>query len=452
MLDVTAGFLMAGEFCVVIVSALAAYFERYQTLSMSPSYWFASLLGATLYVNGLIVTRSFSLAKTRLPPYRIGALIGCWGAATLLIVAVLFAAKISEDFSRAWLVLWLATGLVSLVAIRLLAVAALRKSSRLGRLSASVALVGSGHMVDWVASRLRMAEDSFHIAATHRLDRSQLADSAALETVTNDIFRLAQRTRLDDIIVAIPKARPEMLAELVRRLGSLPVTVRVCPWAIDGRQLALVAGMPMYSVIERPLSGWDRIAKRAEDVILSSALLIILLPLMLGTAIAIRLDSPGPTLFRQNRFGFRNELIRIYKFRTMHIEHCTDPSARQATRNDPRITRIGRLLRAMSLDELPQLFNVLKGDMSLVGPRPHPVALNERFAAVIDNYMARHRVRPGITGWAQVNGLRGETDTVEKMDRRVQHDLYYIENWSLLFDLTILWTTLKREIISRNAY
>jgi Undecaprenyl-phosphate glucose phosphotransferase len=245
---------------------------------------------------------------------------------------------------------------------------------------------------------------------------------------------------------------PTTLDALVQRLGMLPVTVRLCPSTPGGGNLTLVAGTPMYSVLNRPLSGWDRVVKRSEDVILSSLLLIFLLPLMLVVAAAIRLDSPGPVLFRQSRFGFRNNLIRIYKFRSMHLACCHDPAAPQAVRGDPRVTRVGRFIRATSLDELPQLLNVLRGDMSLVGPRPHPVALNERFATIIDNYMARHRVRPGITGWAQVNGLRGETDTIEKMRLRVEHDLYYIENWSLAFDIRILLATLIKGLVGKNAY
>jgi putative colanic acid biosynthesis UDP-glucose lipid carrier transferase len=157
-------------------------------------------------------------------------------------------------------------------------------------------------------------------------------------------------------------------------------------------------------------------------------------------------------LFRQDRLGFNNDLIRIYKLRSMHHQLASEHTVAQARRNDPRVTRVGRILRRTSLDELPQLFNVLKGDMSLVGPRPHPVALDKKFAEVIDGYPARLRVKPGITGWAQVNGLRGETDTLDKMQRRVEHDLYYIDNWSLLFDLKILFVTIIVGFMNKNAY
>jgi exopolysaccharide biosynthesis polyprenyl glycosylphosphotransferase len=208
----------------------------------------------------------------------------------------------------------------------------------------------------------------------------------------------------------------------------------------------------MLSVLERPLSGWSLVLKALEDRILAAILLLLLGPLLLAIAAIVKLDSPGPALFRQRRYGFANNEIVVYKFRTMFHARVEDASVPQATRDDPRITRIGKFLRRSSLDEFPQLLNVLRGDMSLVGPRPHAVAHNEQYATIIDDYLARHRVKPGMTGWAQVNGLRGETDTPEKMRRRVQFDLYYIDNWSLLFDLKILALTPIAILGKENAY
>jgi exopolysaccharide biosynthesis polyprenyl glycosylphosphotransferase len=184
---------------------------------------------------------------------------------------------------------------------------------------------------------------------------------------------------------------------------------------------------------------------------LSLVVLTIAAPAMLLIAIAIRLDSPGPALYRQQRFGFNGNRFAVLKFRTM-VASAGDQAPAQARRGDPRVTRVGGLLRRTSLDELPQLLNVLRGDMSLVGPRPHAVSHNEYYAGLIDGYLARHRVKPGITGWAQVNGLRGETDTLEKMERRVEHDLHYIDNWSLLLDLEILVRTIFVGFVHRNAY
>src|SRR6185437_3463072 len=208
--------------------------------------------------------------------------------------------------------------------------------------------------------------------------------------------------------------------------------------AISPRKLAMLREAVMINVYERPLSGWASILKQAEDAVLSLLLLFLFLPLMGIIALAVKLDSPGPVFFRQQRFGFNNNPIWIYKFRTMRVAAEEDPQVRQAQRSDPRVTRFGRILRRTSLDELPQLINVLKGEMSLVGPRPHAIAHNEYYAKCIDRYLHRHRVKPGITGWAQVNGLRGETPTIDAMHARVKHDLFYIENWSIWFDLWIL--------------
>jgi putative colanic acid biosynthesis UDP-glucose lipid carrier transferase len=452
MADVILGSLISGEFVVVIVSAIIAHWVRYQSVHLPATYWFAALLGGTLHINGLIATRIYSLVERPQPPYRLGGLITGWGAVILLMAVIMYFGKMSDDVSRTWLALWFFIAAGGLVGMRLTAVAVLRRWNRQGRLSVGVALIATGRMLDCLATRLAMSGNRYQVVATFRVHSGRSAQSAELESVIGEVYRLVQSQGVDEVIIAIPRMVPDALDALVQRLGMMPVTVRVCPSTLGGGNLTLVAGMPMYSVVHRPLSGWDRVVKRAEDVILSSMLLVLLLPLMIVIATAIRLDSPGPVLFRQSRFGFRNNPIRVYKFRSMHLACCADTTAPQAVRRDPRVTRVGRFIRATSLDELPQLLNVLKGEMSLVGPRPHPVALNERFAVTIHNYMARHRVRPGITGWAQVNGLRGETDTVEKMRMRVEHDLYYIENWSLILDSKILLTTAMKGLVGKNAF
>jgi putative colanic acid biosynthesis UDP-glucose lipid carrier transferase len=215
-----------------------------------------------------------------------------------------------------------------------------------------------------------------------------------------------------------------------------------------------VDGVPLLDVLQRPFSRWGYLVKTLEDYVLGALLLIAVAPLMLIIAIAVRLDTPGPVLFRQQRYGFNNRTIQVLKFRTMRdqVGETRADQAVQATRHDPRLTRVGRWLRRTSLDELPQLLNVLRGEMSIVGPRPHMVAHNEKYASLIDSYLGRHRVKPGITGWAQVNGLRGETDTLEKMERRIQYDLDYIEQWSLAFDLRIIARTMLVGFVHQNAY
>jgi Undecaprenyl-phosphate glucose phosphotransferase len=242
-------------------------------------------------------------------------------------------------------------------------------------------------------------------------------------------------------------------------LAVTPVDIRLAPDLVPpefrSHHYVEVAGMPMLGVFDQPISGWNQLFKALEDRLLGVIFLMLLAPVMALIAIAIRLETPGPVLFRQIRYGFNNQEIGVLKFRTMDAGRMDPAGARQAKRNDPRVTRVGRFLRKWSLDELPQLFNVLRGDMSIVGPRPHPLTLKaagRSFEDVVERYAARHKVKPGITGWAQVNGWRGETDTVEKAEKRVEYDLEYIENWSLWFDLYIMAKTVVVLFRNRNTY
>jgi exopolysaccharide biosynthesis polyprenyl glycosylphosphotransferase len=234
-------------------------------------------------------------------------------------------------------------------------------------------------------------------------------------------------------------------------LSELPVTVHIIPigagdlWASS--KVVNYGGAVTIQVLHPPLSAIDLATKRAFDLVTAGLALFMLSPLMMMVSLAIKLDSRGPVFFRQTRHGYNNETIRVVKFRSMTTTEDGD-QFKQAVRDDPRITRVGRILRRTSIDELPQLLNVLSGEMSIVGPRPHPIALNEAFAERISPFSRRHKVKPGITGWAQVNGFRGETDTLEKMQHRVECDLYYIDNWSFLLDSKIILMTL----FSRRAY
>jgi exopolysaccharide biosynthesis polyprenyl glycosylphosphotransferase len=216
-----------------------------------------------------------------------------------------------------------------------------------------------------------------------------------------------------------------------------------------------VGNVAMIDLLEKPIADWGNVGKWAFDKTVALAALVLLAPVMLAVAAAIKLDSRGPVLFRQKRHGFNNELIEIFKFRSMYVDLCDVNASKLVTKNDPRVTRVGRFIRKTSLDELPQLFNVILGGLSLVGPRPHALqakAAGNLYDEVVDGYFARHKVKPGITGWAQINGWRGETDTPEKIQKRVECDIYYIENWSLLLDTYILLKTPFALLKSENAY
>jgi Undecaprenyl-phosphate glucose phosphotransferase len=274
-----------------------------------------------------------------------------------------------------------------------------------------------------------------------------------------DLIANIRRGLIDQVIVALPWSAEKRLQEVVAELAITPVRIRLAPdlatFAFSQRPVVLRGDLPVMTLFERPISGVDQIIKRVEDVVLTVLGMIVIVPLFALVALAIKLDSPGPVFFRQDREGFNNQRFRIWKFRSMRADRCEADGITQARKDDDRITRVGRVLRRTSIDELPQLFNVLAGEMSLVGPRPHAPSTkagDRVFSEVVDHYAARHKVKPGMTGWAQVHGWRGETDTEEKLLKRLEHDLYYIENWSVLLDLYILARTVLTLVFQKTAY
>jgi putative colanic acid biosynthesis UDP-glucose lipid carrier transferase len=266
---------------------------------------------------------------------------------------------------------------------------------------------------------------------------------------------MAQQNEIDQVYICLPLAAEKRIADIIRTLGDTTIDVFMVPEFLIKNlmqgTIGQVGPIDTISVFESPSAGIKDFYKRLFDLVFSSAALIGLLPILLGIAIAIKTTSKGPVLFRQDRYGLDGKKIGVYKFRSMKVME-NDAVVKQATKNDSRITPVGAFLRRTSLDELPQFFNVLMGDMSVVGPRPHAVAHNEEYRKQVDYYMLRHKVKPGITGWAQVNGWRGETDTLEKMAMRVQYDLDYIRHWSLWFDIKIIFLTIFKGFINKNAY
>jgi exopolysaccharide biosynthesis polyprenyl glycosylphosphotransferase len=264
---------------------------------------------------------------------------------------------------------------------------------------------------------------------------------------------------VDEIIIALPLNAGERLRSLFEKLKSLPVDLRLSIEPLAGmfsiNGMDKIVDVPLLQISERPLKQWNGVIKKCEDLILASILLVIFAPAIALIALVIKFDSPGPVFFAQDRFGFNNAAIRVLKFRTMYLDKCDPTGAKRTVRNDPRVTRFGRFLRTFSLDELPQLINVFKGEMSLVGPRAHAIAMkagDRLYHEAVDTYAQRHKVKPGITGWAQVNGHRGEIDTLEKARRRVNYDLEYIERWSLGFDFKILLMSVGVVIKYKSAY
>ncbi|GAA3707527.1 hypothetical protein GCM10022268_16130 [Sphingomonas cynarae] len=265
--------------------------------------------------------------------------------------------------------------------------------------------------------------------------------------------------RVDQVIVAMPFSTDEELQNVVGRLAMLPVLIRLAPdlssFTMAGQSMVMLGDLPLMTVFERPINGVDQVVKRAEDLLIGSIILFFAAPFLALVALAIKLDSPGPVFFKQEREGFNHRRFRIWKFRSMRTDMLQYDEVRQAQKGDPRVTRVGRIIRATSIDEVPQLINVVVGNMSLVGPRPHAPSTKVAgvlFSEATQKYAARHRVKPGMTGWAQVNGWRGETDTDEKLLKRVEFDLFYIDHWSVGFDLYIMARTVAAVLFPRSAY
>jgi Undecaprenyl-phosphate glucose phosphotransferase len=331
-----------------------------------------------------------------------------------------------------------------------------------GRLARRVAVIGAGGFSHEFIERLRLEPHSFTVVGLYddRLSRiPAIQDGVRIRGTVRDLLARSREEQVDLIVIALPLRAVARIAAILEQIGSavadVCLTTDFAGFRFKSSQLSSVGSNPVVLVGERPMKDWLAAKKRAFDLVLGSLLLIGFSPFLALIAVAIRLDSSGPVLFRQPRLGFNNRLFICYKFRSMHHGMTDLLGEQQATRGDARITRLGKWLRALSIDELPQLLNVIKGDMSLVGPRPHPPntkAADRLFTEVVAKYAVRHRVKPGITGWAQVNGWRGETKTVEQIENRVSCDLAYIENWSILFDLRILILTLTREIMSRTAF
>ena len=453
------GGLRAADVFVIVAGAVLSYFLRHDSVNIPDLYVIAIIVAVLLSVIYMQIARLYVFDELPRLALQIGRLSMAWTAGMLSLIALAYFTQTSVAFSRAFALGWFTLSLAGFILIRLLILVQIDGWRRAGRLARNIAIVGAGdagqHLIRQIETQARQ---QYHIIGVFDDEWERLPDSIVGYKVrgsVDDLVRLVRDYPVDEVLVAVPWKSTSYLMDLIKKLKVLPNDVKLCPEYVGStlpvRGVQPVAGIPMLSVLERPLSGWSLVLKNLEDRLLGLALLVVLLPLFAMIAVAIKLDSPGPVYFRQRRYGFNNNAIVVWKFRTMHHKPDDETVVPQATRNDPRVTRMGRLLRRTSLDELPQIFNVFSGEMSLVGPRPHAVAHNEQYAKVIDDYLSRHRVKPGITGWAQVNGLRGETDTPEKMRQRVQHDLYYIDNWSFWFDLKILALT-PFAAINRNAY
>jgi len=403
--------------------------------------------------------------------YSYSALCNPWGQVTnilkimaltfLAFLAIAFAFKVSEHLSRVWVFSWFLLSTTLVFMERGVCRILFTRWARAGLFSRKIVVVGCGAQTEKFIEQLEAGKEPWvKIAGLFDDRRERTASSFMGYPVLGnmeDLLDFARENRVDDIVVNLPWTADSRIIDIVRKLEELPVHIRLgsdmAGFVSSRASFSSLAGIPVLDVVQKPLDGWGHFWKAAEDKILGLLFLLILSPVMLLIALAIKMESSGPALFLQRRYGFNNKPFWVFKFRSMyHNKQSTDSGVPQATRNDPRVTRIGAFLRRTSLDELPQLLNVINGTMSLVGPRPHAVEHNEEYAKMIDGYFSRHRVKPGITGWAQVCGLRGETDTLDKMIARVEHDIHYIENWSPILDLRIIFMTAIVVALQKNAY
>ena len=412
----------------------------------------------------LQVTGRYSIRSLLNPLGNMSKIAMCWSLLFAAIAVGLIATKAADSYSRIWLGAWYVSGFASLAMARLVLSTRVKHWNLNGRLSRQAIIVGGGKPALHLHDAFRDMHDTdinlvgiFDDRGNSRISQ-EFSGLPRLGNVS-ELIDFVRRERVDLLLVSLPLMAEERLLQILKQLWVLPVDIRLSAQnqklRYRPRAYSYVGNVPFLDVFDKPLDDWGAIIKVCEDKIIAFFALLLLSPLMLLIALVVKLDSKGPVMFKQKRYGFNNELIEVYKFRSMYHEQADHNAERLAIRNDNRITSVGAFIRRTSMDELPQLLNVLFGSLSLVGPRPHATrakAAEKLYTDVVDGYFARHKVKPGITGWAQINGWRGETDTVEKIERRVEHDLYYIENWSLALDLYILARTPFALLNTENAY
>lgn len=413
---------------------------------------------ASLHANWV-----YSISALRRLPEQMERIIKSVVLVFCIVAGAAFLIKV-QIFTPSMWDMWLTVAIAAIVLVRFAVVDVIARLGASGRLVRRTIIVGGGPDAATVIEALQR-EQQGRISVLGVFDDRQ--DERTAESLFGypklgtfeQLSAFCRNAGVDLLLVTVPQSAEERLLEVMAKLLTIPVDIRISAMSaklrLNARAYSFIGSIPMLAIMDRPMTDWSRAVKNIEDRVLGTLTLLVVAPVMALCALAIRFDSKGPILFKQRRYGFNNELIEVYKFRTMYADQTDFNGEKLATKDDPRITRIGRFLRRTSLDELPQLFNVVLGQMSLVGPRPHATeakAGGDLYHAVVRGYFARHCVKPGVTGWAQVNGWRGETDTHEKIEKRVEHDLYYIDNWSVLFDLYIIALTPMSMLTGKNAH
>lgn len=392
----------------------------------------------------------YRISRSRSPDIELVSTTAAWGLSMLTLLGFGFLTRVSDSFSRSSVFAWFLLAGLGLMLARMLFRASLEACHRRGIGVKRTAIAGMNELGLKVAENAALHPECglnivgfFDDREPHRLSKAPEATPGFCGTI-NDMLVMAKAGQIDNVLVTLPMRAENRIQSIMTELGDTTASVYIVPdffvFELLHSRWSEVGGLPVVSVFESPLYGVDGVAKRCLDIAIAILGLIFVSPILLICALLVRSSGPGPIFFRQKRYGLDGREILVWKFRSMRT--CDNgPVVKQATKDDPRVTPIGRILRRTSLDELPQLFNVIAGNMSLVGPRPHANAHNEHFRKLIRGYMLRHKVKPGITGLAQVEGSRGETDTVEKMQMRIDLDHRYIREWSLWLDIKIILRT-----------
>ena len=443
------------------MACLVAAVYWYLPQEAGPYYWLAGVVGVLAFAVAGEIAHLYSSWRVYSFAQEAFELAAACVVSAAALIALAYLTKTSVQYSRVVMVLWWMLTFAVLAIVRFAIRLPLRMERARGRNVRSLAIVGAGSLGFHVAERVKASgwmglrligffDDNVPVGTEVVPD-----NPARVIGDTSAVIQLAREGRVDYVYVALPLSSSGPILNLIQDLSDTTASVFLVPdffmFELTHARWTDIGGLPVVSIFDTPFLGVDGWLKRIEDIVLASLFIVMTLPLMLLIAGGILATSRGPVIFKQRRYGLSGKVVDVWKFRTMTVLEDGE-RVPQARRVDPRVTRLGAFLRRTSLDELPQFLNVLQGHMSIVGPRPHPVALNEQYRKLIAGYMLRHKVKPGITGWAQVNGWRGETDTVEKMQKRIECDLYYIRNWSVWLDLKTVMLTVVRGFSQPTAY
>lgn len=450
----------AMDMVTVCIAGWTAYIIKFDQLIVSPSYRSAILIGVILTPMVLSFFNIYASIRGEGFVRHIMTLMQAVFVLGLMLAGLSFFTKSGATFSRTWFSWWILLTLVLLILFRCSLLVVLRIMRARGLNERRVVIIGAGELGIKFANTVQQALwTGFNIVTfldDNAKNKPQLIHHIPVIQTPTDLSQYLSSEGIDEVWLALPLNAEVRVKEILFELRHNTINTRFVLdiFGLDllNHSITDVAGFPVLNIRSSPMMGVNRFVKALEDRILAALILTGILPLLFIIAVGVKLSSRGPIFFKQQRLGWDGRIIKVYKFRTMYQHEESYGKITQATLEDKRITPYGKFLRKTSLDELPQFFNVLQGRMSIVGPRPHALAHNELYKDAIHAYMQRHHVKPGITGWAQINGWRGETDTLSKMQKRIDYDLYYINNWSLGFDLQIIFLTFFKGFMSRNAY